>query len=210
MNTLLGGLRQKTMTDRHRLDFYETHRGLTTALLKRKDLGSPSCILECCSGNRAIADVLSICLPDTMILTNDIDIEREADYYFDATRGFNWQVMARTHPFDWVITNPPFGVASRIIPHAVKTARRGVIFMLRLSWLEPTRDRAEFLRFGHPPLGGLYPINPRPKFRVNKDGKPGTDSVTVAWYIWDKFQDLKTFDLQFITDWKQESDDEKA
>jgi hypothetical protein len=194
---------------RRKLDFYETHEKLTWEMLRRReqvlrlDLGSPPVFLEPCSGDGAIADILSIKFPDSGVIRNDIDPERTADYHLDMAEERSWRFLRSVRPFDWVITNPPFTVANQIVPYGVRFARRGAIFLLRLTWLEPTQGRREFWKYSDLPLGGFYPINPRPVFRVNKDGKPGTDSVTVAWFIWDRFQGRRvTFDLQFITGWK--------
>lgn len=204
---------------RRKYDFYETHEKLTREMLRRREQfhemrmplkpfgiveegDSAPVFLEPCSGDGAIADILSLRFPDSKVIRNDIDPERTVNHRFDMTEERSWQFFTRYHPFDWVITNPPFLAANQIVPYGVRFARRGAIFLLRLTWLEPTQDRQGFWKFSDLPLGGLYPINPRPIFRMNKDGKPGTDSVTVAWFIWDRFQGRGTFDLQFITEWK--------
>lgn len=50
--------------------------------------------------------------------------------------------------------------------------------LLRVSFLEPCNDRAEFLA-AHPPR--LFVL---PRISFTGDGK--TDNVTCAWYVWDK------------------------
>jgi hypothetical protein len=74
------------------------------------------------------------------------------------------------------VSNPPFNLAEAIVPLALEHARIGVAMVLRLSWFEPTLDRADFLKQHPPALINM----PRHDFRG--DGK--TDSVTSAWFIW--------------------------
>lgn len=117
-------------------------------------------------------------MPDCSVYTNDIDENREADAHFDA--GKEWPI---DDVFDWVATNPPFGHAFDILQRALPRARTGVAFLLRLSFLEPTDARGEFLSL-NPPTRQI--VLPRWSYKRNAKGKWATDSVTTAWMIWDK------------------------
>lgn len=55
----------------------------------------------------------------------------------------------------------------------------GVAMLLRLSYLEPTKDRGHWLN-DHPPTQMIV----LPRISFTGDGK--TDSVTCAWMIWHK------------------------
>jgi hypothetical protein len=79
----------------------------------------------------------------------------------------------------WTVTNPPFNKAIEILQYAFKYSTHGVAFFMRLSFLEPTKDRTPFL-LAHPPTQII--VMPRVSF--TGDGK--TDSVTCAWFIWEK------------------------
>jgi hypothetical protein len=115
--------------------------------------------------------------------TNDVDRSREATYRLDATNDSAWEHFTAV---DWIVTNPPFKYGLPILERAIRHARVGAAFLLRLTFLEPTMKvmpRAGFLR-EHPPTRML--VLPRISF----DGSGGTDSVTCAWMVWCKVPGL--------------------
>ena len=50
---------------------------------------------------------------------------------------------------DWVITNPPFDHAYEFLEQAMRIARRGVAFLVRLAWLE---SQGRITAYGRRPL----------------------------------------------------------
>lgn len=159
------------MARRH-LDQYFTPTWATEVLLDRvPTIGGT--ILECCAGTGEIARPLSR-VGD--VWTNDIDHVMDTDWNRDATESEFWQLDASAG-FDWVISNPPFNCCTPIIVGAFQVARKGVAMLLRLSYLEPCNDRAEFLSSHAPSLIVL------PRISFTGDGK--TDNVTCAWFVWD-------------------------
>ncbi len=134
-------------------------------------------ILEPCCGTGAMVERLSDRLSNPITST---DLTMGA--MFDATTPQYWK---RHDHFDWVITNPPFNHAARILEHALMNSQYGVAFLLRLSFLEPCPTgktaRHEVLSMGEDRLRFCLPLNPRPKFRKDVSA---TDSVTSAWFIW--------------------------
>ncbi|MGL5064246.1 MAG: hypothetical protein ACRC62_30030, partial [Microcoleus sp.] len=166
-------------------DFYPTPAPLTKILLAKAP-NIPSLCFEPCAGHGAISDVLRA--SDRMVQASDI--QWGFDYPQDATTREFWEYWANSlrnaQSIDcrnWAtVTNPPFNVASSIIPLAYEYSPWGIAFLLRLSYLEPTGDRAEWLQLHADSLRYLIPVNPRPKFRKAS----GTDSCTVAWFVWDK------------------------
>ena len=156
---------------RRAFDFYETPPWQTRALLRRV----PVCgrVFECCVGDGSLARELYR-TGRIGVVTNDIDFNRTADYHLDATQPSVWDLVGAV---DWVVTNPPFTVADRILPRALAVARVGVVLLGRLSFLEPTQER-DALWQAHPPTGQI--VLPRWSYKAN--GK--SDSVTTAWFLW--------------------------
>ena len=189
---------------RRKNDFYPTPKELTLAL--REHMGwdgkKSLAFYEPCNGNGDISQILKY-NPVHMVTTADIDPTLRADYLLDATSQWPKDITGSySLGMDWVVTNPPFNAAYGIIENLLsnkKYIKTGIAMLLRLSFLEPTNDRAEFLSL-IPPTDLL--VMPRTSF--TKDGK--TDSVTCAWMVWEfertgKDQKIKVYtkrDLQLL------------
>lgn len=153
---------------RRALDFYETPPWQTRALQTRVSISGS--VFEPCVGDGSLLRELRDCQTSS----NDINRERTANFHRDASLIQSW-VNWPIH-FDWVVTNPPFNRATEILECALPHARCGVIFLLRLSFLEPTERRQHI----QPPSGLIV----LPRWSYKQNGK--TDSVTTAWMIWFK------------------------
>lgn len=170
---------EQNPTARREHDFYETPEWMTHALLHRLRGERFGVFFEPCAGHGAIARLL----PGDVYVNEPYEPLRAEGYRcqfaFDAADPQVW------HDFfpvvDWVVTNPPFALADRIVPLAVTHARAGVAILLRLSWLEPTDMRQRFLA-ASPPTRLI--VLPRYSFR----GSGQTDSVTSAWFVWETNQ----------------------
>ena len=187
-------------------DFYPTAQGVTLSLLRRVPTIC-GLVAEPCAGRGDMARVLaaegkymSPNGPGLRVVTNDIDPFWPCDYTSDARdpRVGIWQ-----HTYDWVVTNPPYGMALPILKTAWQRATKGVAFLLRLSFVEPTQAgpdaRARWLSEHRQCHSHLLPLNPRPSF--TEDGS--TDSVTVAWFVWQKNWHGWGTTIDYITDWKE-------
>lgn len=118
-------------------------------------------------------------------LANDIDESMPGCmYHYDLTKEVNWKWILSESPQPLVtISNPPFNCAIDIVKNAVKYSR-ATAMLLRLSFLEPTRERGPWLAENPPDLVIVLP-------RISFTGDGKTDSVTCAWMIWDKTIDRK-------------------
>lgn len=155
-------------------DWYPTPSWATDMLAKRVQMAG--FVLECCSGDGAIAKALQRTTPKAhLVTTNDLDPKWEADQHGDATDSRWWDAQT----CNWVVTNPPFNVAPKIVPLAVTHAFNGVAMLLRLSYLEPCAGRGRWL-VEHPPTRLII----LPRISFTGDGK--TDSVTCAWFVWER------------------------
>lgn len=163
-------------------DFYPTPAWATRELLTRINISGV--VLEPCAGK---GDITSVLIDDHRISDvwdNDLDYRHPVTSHHDATDPNYWH----SHGCDYVVTNPPFNLAHKIVPMAVAKARIGVYMLLRLSYLEPCDGRAGWLK-AHPP--NVLLVLPRISF--TGDGK--TDNMTCAWFGWDKHRCGQTIEI---------------
>lgn len=166
-------------------DFYPTPEWATRLLLSECHIAGRLCI-ELCSGDDAITRPVKESERFDRVLTNDIDASRQSDAHYNAADPETYSRYADlgwARPC-WIITNPPFGAASLIVPFAYDFATIGIAMLLRLSFLEPVEVRGAWLN-EHPPTRLIV----LPRISFTGDGK--TDSVTCAWMVWDKSGDTK-------------------
>lgn len=160
---------------RRPMDFYETSKEAVDALVEhylRKEFHKEASILEPCSGDGALARAL-VLNGYEFVWRNDLDQTRVAHTHQDA-RTFNFSSEA-----ELAVTNPPFNQAFDILKN-LHPQVPVIALLLRLTFLEPTKDRGPWL--------AKYPPNKLivlPRYSFTGDGK--TDSVTCAWMIWDKY-----------------------
>lgn len=88
-----------------------------------------------------------------------------------------------------IVTNPPFNLINRFVPHALGLTTGKVAMLARLSFLEGSRRRG---MFETTPLARVWVFSsrlaiPHNRFRVagyvNKDDRGGM--VPFAWYVWE-------------------------
>lgn len=160
---------------RRPMDFYETSKEAVDALVEhylRKEFHKEASILEPCSGDGALARAL-VLNGYEFVWRNDLDQTRVAHTHQDA-RTFNFSSEA-----ELAVTNPPFNQAFDILKN-LHPQVDAIALLLRLTFLEPTKDRGPWLAKNPP---NKLIVLPRHSF--TGDGK--TDSVTCAWMIWDKY-----------------------
>lgn len=133
-------------------------------------------------------------------------IDYNCNYHVDASKLKSWW---DTFPVvDWVVTNPPYttGVLEKVLEASLAYVRHGVAMLLRLSAMEPVikrGTRGHILQSYADCMRYLMPFSdPRPRYDRTKKG---TDSVTTAWFVWDKGWSWKQNGMespfQFVTGW---------
>ena len=157
-------------------DFYPTAKALTERLIAEVEIKGQ--VIEPCAGDGAISSLFDNSISNDLHHYPNFD----PDYALDATDPEAWEHWA-SEGYDWCVTNPPFVEASKILPLAWQHAEKGVAMLLRLSYLEPCSDRADWLKEYADNLTNVIIFNPRPRFR---EGISGSDNVTVAWLVWRK------------------------
>jgi len=76
-------------------------------------------------------------------LVADSHIDASTDAFVDAFGG------GARRP-DWVVTSPPYKHAFAILKRALRVGRVGVAFKLRLTFLEQTKTRGQWLKDNPP------------------------------------------------------------
>lgn len=130
-------------------------------------------VLDCCAGDGRLALELSKAPLVSKVHTNEYSTEviRPVHTNLNPSKKSSWENLPKTN---WIITRPPFIEANRIIPSALDHVIFGVAALLKLSFLEPTFDRQDFLSRTPPTKIIVLP-------RLEKN-----DSITTAWMIWRK------------------------
>lgn len=177
---LFGRVSTADTGERSELDFYETPRWMTLALLRHHPAIAGRTVFEPCSGRDAIADVLRA--TGSVVHTNDIDPRHQAQHCYDATFHVIWARASCWNPcYQWVVTNVAFDVAFPILKLAFDHMSVGIAMLLRKSFTEPTEDRGPWLR-EHPPTRQI--CLPRHSFRGS-----GSDTASTDWFIWERNPD---------------------
>ena len=185
---------------RRDFDFYETPTLMADYMVRMwiktlREAREYGFMFEPCVGDRALVNVIENRVKDTKFVTNDVDTSRVAGNHFDMTHTHNWNRFKQKVDIGLVVTNPPFSAAFDILQNAHRIARFGVLLLLRLSFLEPTKKRGEWLK-RNPPNRVMIFGQPRPSFTAG-----GNDSVTTAWMFWSKV-DPRYYPIEFATRWK--------
>lgn len=159
---------------RKHLDAYYTPESAVQALLRHYPSIYDSWTLEPCCGTKNISRQLKNCI------TADIDSSVNPMICANMALREGWNEVESAYGLcDWVVTNPPFSHALEIAQLGLEHCQVGMALLLRLSFLEPTYKRQEWLHL-HPPSQLIV----LPRISFTGDGK--TDSVTCAWMIWKK------------------------
>ena len=157
---------------RNKNDFYETPYSMTKHLLEQVQFDKSLSVLEPAAGNGAITKILSQYWSVYNITQYDI----EKDF------------LTETNQFDYIITNPPFSIASEFILKAKQVATNKIAMLLPLNYLHGKNRFASIWQDKEFPLASVnvfvsYAMLGLP---LRDDGKITSGMITYAWFVWDK------------------------
>lgn len=188
-------------------DYYPTPAPLVDGILdilgsriKHQDI-----LFDCAAGHGAIVDRCKLRYPNSFGNEPYPSLDYQPAFTLDATQSKSWDEFGS---IDLTITNTPFDIEIMMpmLTHAIERSRRGVVALVRVTWIEPCENRVQFLAEYADRLRYFVPVNPRPKFRTDTKG---SDNATVAWMVWDRCWSWRSMGLEspfkFITDWKNEA-----
>lgn len=192
MNKKHGKLKNK----RHLDDTYPTPQPLCDAIVQRLKADGvltallaarcSSVLIEPSAGSGNFVRAMRNAFGDAFIVALDSRDTRAECLKAGATVANQWDFSkwCMLGHFDYVrdfVGNPPYSLAARHIDAALASHASGsrVCFLLRMGFLG-SRERIEF--FQRNPLERLYPVIPRPSFRL--DGQ--TDSSEYAVFVFNR------------------------
>lgn len=167
--------------DREPNDFYPTPERGTIELIKRIELYG--IIWECACGDGAISRLL----PENTISTDLID------------RGYGQggvDFLKTEKQVDWIITNPPFKLATKFARHAIRCSKN-VALLVKIEFLGGV-DRYKL--FKEHPIKKIYVFSQR--LNIYKSGIKTKNSTMFcfAWFIWERgYKGETTIDYIFTT-----------
>lgn len=168
-------------------DQYFTPPQLTQALLAHID-ARPMRVGEPCAGDGWISRELE--RAGHTVVAGDVDKRALVDH--SGVDFFSKRATGLYEGCDAIITNPPFSGAPRFVRRARELAPL-VIMLLRISFLEPCQQQESSRRKELVQDLARFIVLPRVSFYR---GKPGSDSVTCGWFVWDqRHTGPRTFDI---------------
>ena len=100
----------------------------------------------------------------------------QADTQYDASSKECFGAFTdKSRRVDWIVTSPPYKNVFGIIGVALRLARVGVALKLRLTFLEPTKTRGNWLKEN--PHSAVV-VLPRATYRGRQCNSPE------AWFVW--------------------------
>lgn len=171
---------QQRREDRDSLDFFPTPpwatRALCSTLLARgNNLGQQTC-WEPAAGNGDMVRPLA----ESFEIVFGSDVHDWSGGKF-ATIDFLW--LYDHHPFDWIITNPPFRLADQFALAAIERARVGVAMLVRTAFLEG-KERFKFFARHRPSL--ILQFSERVVMQRGKLAPDGSSATAYCWIVWQK------------------------
>lgn len=161
------------------LDFFPTPPWATRALLVHVigDLRL-GCVWEPAAGRGHMAETLAE--RAFRVIASDV---------FDYGRGYELGSFVGQGPdvigskeVDWVITNPPFALATEFVERGLREARVGVALLLRSNWAEGA-ERFERIFSKTPPTVIAQFVERVPMVKGRYDPNAST-ATCYAWFVW--------------------------
>lgn len=165
------------------LDAYYTPHKLACACVRATPLAPSDLVLEPSCGDGAFLSALQDIAPQGVRLAAMELNESAKGLQFPgleyAINGdFTKTLIRRGQQPDWVVGNPPYLHAEEHVRRALKIAKKGVGFLLRLAFLESKKREDFWMQY---PCSDIHVLSQRPSFVGG-----GADMAAYAWFVWKK------------------------
>ena len=183
----------KNHKERDKLDYYATPTIEVINILNKLniDFKDSDVILEPCVGGGHMADGVEHYLLKTGSAAQTIGTDiRNRGYENDEWElycGPEYDFFSDDYPYDsvdWIIMNPPYSVIEPFTIRALEIAKKGVIMLGRLQFLEGEGRFENILQYT-PPTDIYVYVD---RIQCWKDGlKPdGSSAQAYAWFVWNR------------------------
>ena len=182
----------KNHKERDKLDYYATPTPEVRNILDTLNIDFSDCsILEPCVGGGHMAEAIDAYLfaqgssDSAKTIGTDIKDRGYTNEYWTLEYGLDF--FADDYPYDeadWIIMNPPYGVIEPFTIRALEIAKKGVVMLARLQFLEGEGRYEKILQY-NPPTDVYVYVD---RIQCWKDGlKPdGSSAQAYAWFVWDR------------------------
>ena len=159
-----------TTDKRKKTDFYETPYSLTRKFLDAEYFNKNATVCEPACGKGAITRVLKEYWDENLVTAYDQEVN------------FLWE----TGTYDYIVTNPPFSIASEFIQKAKRVAKKFAL-LLPLSYLHGKQRYDEIYSDREYGLKKVYVFTRYPMLgeSLREDGKYKTGMMVYAWFVWE-------------------------
>ena len=188
----------KNHKERDKLDYYATPTVEVINILEELKIDfTGDTILEPCVGGGHMADGIDayICttahdgieLASIKTIGTDIRNRGYSNDFWELYYGPEYDFFSDNYPYDdvdWIIMNPPYSVIEPFTIRALEIAKKGIIMLGRLQFLEGEGRFENILKF-NPPTDVYVYVD---RIQCWKDGlKPeGSSAQAYAWFVWDR------------------------
>ena len=183
----------KNHKERDKLDYYATPTVEVENILEKLNIDFDYyTILEPCIGGGHMAEGINNYLSkkeyyNTTLIGTDIHNRGYSNDYWELYCGPEYDFFSDDYPYDqadWIIMNPPYSVIEPFTIRALEIAKKGVIMLARLQFLEGEGRFEKILQY-NPPTDIYVYVD---RIQCWKDGlKPeGSSAQAYAWFVWDK------------------------
>jgi hypothetical protein len=90
--------------------------------------------------------------------------------------------VAADRVVDWIITNPPFNLASEFLHRGLRDAAEGVALLLRTSWLEGGKRYREIFKSNPPSVVAIF--SERVPMVAKRWDPDASSATSYAWFVW--------------------------
>lgn len=183
----------KNHKERDKLDYYATPTAEVINILNELNIDfTNTTILEPCVGGGHMAEGIDAYLflkgcENAKTIGTDIHNRGYSNDYWELYCGPEYDFFLDDYPYDtadWIIMNPPYSVIEPFTIRALEIAKKGVIMLARLQFLEGEGRFEKILKF-NPPTDVYVYVD---RIQCWKDGiKPeGSSAQAYAWFVWNR------------------------